>query len=266
MTELVRAGRAELPALTALWSACFGDSTETVEGFWARLLPQAAVFAAKVDGLPVSMLCALPTQWITDDGQTVPAAYLYAVCTAPAHRGRGLCRALISYAEKALQADGIGLAYLSPAGKGLFDFYRALGYSEAFSRREYTVSAEKHPCKITRLAPSAYRNLREMQLYGNCISVGEALIDWLRFGGAELYHIETAQSVCCAAAIRNGGTTTLVELLPDVPEAAETLCAALNVPEARICVPGEAVPCGMAKALSKNAALPQYAYLGPDFG
>lgn len=266
MTEFTRVERSELPALTALWAACFGDDTALIEGFWARLFPQIAVFAAKQDGAPVSMLCALPTQWVTDDGQAVSAAYLYAVCTAAAHRGKGLCRRLTAYAEAALRKEGAALTYLSPATADLFDFYQKLGYSSAFSAHEYSVFPKKHPCKITEITPSVYRNLREMQLYGNCISVGESLLDWLHFSGAALYRIETAQEVCCAAVLRGCDTLTLAELLPDVPEAAEALCAKLGASRAQVRVPGSTVPSGMAKPLVPNVSMPQNAYLGPDFG
>ena len=266
MTEFTRAERSELPALTALWSECFGDSTALIEGFWARLFPQATVFTAEQNGTPAAMLCALPTQWITDDGLSVSAAYLYAVCTAAAYRGKGLCRRLTAYAEAALRQDGIELAYLAPATKELFDFYRKLGYYPAFSAREYSVFSKHHPYKITGITPSIYRNLREMQLYGNCISVGEPLLDWLRFSGAALYRIETAQEVCCAAVIHGDGILTFAELLPNVPEAAEALCAKLGAAAARVRVPGSTVPSGMAKLLVPNIPKPQNAYLGPDFG
>ena len=82
--------RRDLPALTRLWQACFGDTEAEVRAFWQALFDCTPVYLRRaLDGSPAAMLCALPAELVGDDGDAVPAAYLYAVCTAPALRGRG---------------------------------------------------------------------------------------------------------------------------------------------------------------------------------
>ena len=89
----MRAARRDLPALTRLWQACFGDTEAEVRAFWQALFDCTPVYLRRApDGSPAAMLCALPAEMVGDDGDAVPAAYLYAVCTAPALRGRGHCR------------------------------------------------------------------------------------------------------------------------------------------------------------------------------
>ena len=101
----MRAARRDLPALTRLWQACFGDPEAEVRAFWQALFDCTPVYLRRApDGSPAAMLCALPAELVGDDGDAVPAAYLYAVCTAPALRGRGHCRLLLQEAEHTLTA------------------------------------------------------------------------------------------------------------------------------------------------------------------
>lgn len=80
----MRAARRDLPALTRLWQACFGDTEAEVRAFWQALFDCTPVYLRRApDGSPAAMLCALPAELVGDDGDAVPAAYLYAVCTAP---------------------------------------------------------------------------------------------------------------------------------------------------------------------------------------
>ena len=95
----MRAARRDLPALTRLWQACFGDTEAEVRAFWQALFDCTPVYLRRApDSSPAAMLCALPAELVGDDGDAVPAAYLYAVCTAPALRGRGHCRLLLQEA------------------------------------------------------------------------------------------------------------------------------------------------------------------------
>ena len=114
------------------------------------------------------MLCALPAELVGDDGDAVPAAYLYAVCTAPALRGRGNCRLLLQEAEQDLKRQGICAAVLVPAEESLFGFYARFGYRTVFTCRTETVPAARGDCSITPLTPDGWQSLRELQLYDIC--------------------------------------------------------------------------------------------------
>ena len=97
------AGREDLPQLTALWGVCFGDSEEEIGAFWKLLSGKARVFCAREGKSVVSMACALPVQLVDAQGESHPAAYLYAVGTAPAYRRRGLSAQVLSFAEDDLR-------------------------------------------------------------------------------------------------------------------------------------------------------------------
>ena len=143
----------DFPALAALWEEAFGDCPDAVARFY-EAFPRCRCYAAETDGQVVSMVNVLP-QTLSPD---LPAAYVYAVATAQTHRNRGLCRALMSFAEEDLQQQGFACTVLTPGEPELFRFYEKLGYREAFTRNR-TVFPGGVPVSI-----EAYAVLREQIL------------------------------------------------------------------------------------------------------
>lgn len=120
----------DLPGIIALWSEAFGDSPQAVRLFFDSF-PRCRSFVTEQDGQIVSMVHALPRTLSPD----CPAAYVYAVATRLSHRGRGLCRQLMAFAEQSLGQEGFSCCVLTPGEQSLFDFYTRLGYRTAFTRR-----------------------------------------------------------------------------------------------------------------------------------
>ena len=120
----------DLPGISALWQEAFGDGPEAVRAFFAHF-PQCISYVAEDDGQIVSMVHALPRILSPD----IPAAYLYAVATAKTHRGQGLCRKLMAFAEEELAKAGIETTVLTPGEPSLFRFYENLGYRTGFFRK-----------------------------------------------------------------------------------------------------------------------------------
>ena len=252
--------------LTALWRSCFPDSEAAIEIFWRKTEGHLLAFAALDGKTPVSMLCALPTMLINDCGEALRAAYLYAVCTAPAYRRQGLCAALLAYAEKELR--DFDAFMLVPDGEAMFRYYEKHGYRTAFYHNSYTLAPRRSDVKITKIGADAYCNLRELQLYGSFVSYDAPLLELQKCAseasGAGLYRLETADAVCCAAAEKRGDSLLFKELLPDCPEAAAALADKLGCQRAVVRTAGDAIPFGMVKPLH-GAALPETAYLGFAF-
>ena len=119
----------DLPAITALWGEAFGDGPEAVS-FFFESFPDCLSFVAEEQGEIAAMVHALP-QTLSPD---IPAAYIYAVATAKAHRGRGLCRQLMNFAETDLRRRGAACCVLTPGEPSLFRFYEKQGYEAAFTR------------------------------------------------------------------------------------------------------------------------------------
>ena len=129
------ATQSDLPGIFALWQEAFGDSPEAAAYFFESF-PGCISYVAEDRGRIVSMVHALP-QVLSPD---TPAAYVYAVATLRSHRGRGLCRELMAFAEGDLQSRGFGCCVLTPGEPSLFDYYERLGYEVAFTRHRTTFS------------------------------------------------------------------------------------------------------------------------------
>ena len=119
---------ADFPGIAALWQQAFGDSRESVQRFFESF-PNCRSFVAEEAGRIVSMVHALPPIL----SPNTPAAYLYAVATAKTHRGKGLCRRLMDFAERELKEEFV-LCVLTPGEPSLFRFYETLGYETSFYR------------------------------------------------------------------------------------------------------------------------------------
>lgn len=120
----------DFPGIAALWQEAFGDPEAEIRQFFAAF-PACISYVTVDRGQVVAMAHALP-QTLMPKG---PAAYLYAVATARTHRGRGLCRSLMAFAEQDLKKRGFLCCVLSPAEAGLFDYYRSMGYETGFVRQ-----------------------------------------------------------------------------------------------------------------------------------
>ena len=122
--------KTDLPGIIALWQEAFGDSPEAVSNFF-KSFPDCVSYVADDGGEVTAMVHALP-QTLSPD---TPAAYIYAVATLRSHRGKGLCRDLMDFAEQDLKSLGFACAVLTPGEQSLFDYYERLGYKTAFTRR-----------------------------------------------------------------------------------------------------------------------------------
>ena len=252
----------QLPALTALWAACFGDRPEEIQAFWENLFDSIRVYAEFSGKTALSMLCALPTELVGEDGEAAPCAYLYAVCTAPPERGRGHASRLLAAALAELTRDGFSFAALVPAEERLFGFYAAQGFQTACFCREYTVSAQKAALRVRPIDAEGYRNLREMQLYDSFISYPAPL---LALEGGRLHRVETAEGIFCADCQPENDMLRIRELLPDAPEVAAALAAHFGCKAAAVRTAGAEKPVGMLRALDGHP-LPENVDLPFDFG
>ena len=139
--------------ISVLWQEVFGDSRDAVEQFF-RFFPRCRSYVIRQQGQLLAMVHALP-QTLSPD---VPAAYLYAVATAPEHRGRGLCRRLMDFAQEDLRRQGVALTVLTPATPSLFDFYAKMGYAPVFTRVQHPFPGG------TPISAEDYLHLREQVL------------------------------------------------------------------------------------------------------
>lgn len=220
------AKKSDLPALKALWQVCFHDPAELIDGFFETVGDTVRVFT---DEACDCMTVSVPCRW-----QGKRAAYLYAVCTAPEARGRGLCTALLRHAERQAAADGCSYALLCPAEPSLFDFYGARGYQTALFGTVVRVSADAEADgDAIPVTPERYAALRT-QKAADAVVFPLPLLTWQAKLGMllELPH-------GCAAAERVDSGWVCRELLSDAPEAdGAAVCKLLGLSELEAVLPG----------------------------
>lgn len=120
-----RAAPADLPVLTRLWQAAFGDPPELIERFYRRFPPAKAAWVVEAGGCIVTAAHLLEGRLHTADGGVLPCAYVYAVSTDPAHQGNGYASALMR--RFAMDADVSGrVLYTLPAEASLYKWYQAV--------------------------------------------------------------------------------------------------------------------------------------------
>jgi len=238
------------PALTALWTSCFGDASAVVESFFDTVWDNVTVFVT--DDVS-AMLTAMPVRW-----QDKSAAYIYAVATDPDHRGKGLCNALMAYAEDFLRSRGFSYAILSPAEESLFRFYEKMGYQTSFYCQRSDFQKNLSSLSVFAVSPEAYAELRK-RFAPDGVEYPEYLLR-LQESAGQLLKIG---DIGCAAVEQYVSKTFAAELLAtDEAVAASSLCHYLNLPSLSVKLPGK-TPYGMAKSLDGSPL--QNAWLGLAF-
>lgn len=114
--------------LRALWCEVFGDSPEYVDAFYGNFDGDIRGYAA-VDAK--GEVCSALTLFLCGTFEGRPVYVSYAVCTAPAHRSRGLAAALVTHAKDEVLKKG-GISIVSPAEPQLEAYYESLGYEPHF--------------------------------------------------------------------------------------------------------------------------------------
>ena len=160
---LRRSKTADLPALQALWQSVFGDPPAFTGRFYETFGADSAIVAQQ-EGEIIAMIHPLPVA-LAQNGRYSFGVYIYALATAPAHRGQGIAARLLEAAESnpfpvpptlGTTADASGLvenitdapafSLLIPGEESLFAYYRGKGYTReaAVLSRE----AEDYPSQL----------------------------------------------------------------------------------------------------------------------
>ena len=113
-------------AALPLWCEAFSEEEADVRHMISLLAPDALFLFTKEHDVIVSQGILLP---ITRQGYK--GYYLYALATAPAHRGRGYLSALLAYAKALARDKGREFLLLIPAGAALAEAYRRHGFTHS---------------------------------------------------------------------------------------------------------------------------------------
>ena len=250
----------DIPAQRELWKLAFGDSDQYIDNFYNTYYRPDRVVVLEDDGAVRSMTAWFDTAFAVPGQGKYRAAYLYAVATHPACRGRGLAGALLAGADEYFRSLGIPAVTTVPAEPSLHGFFGASGFRECFTYSQAApVPAERliRPFRLEPVDARRYGELREAVLRDiphiayppDALRYQEGCC---RLSGGGLYLAETAQgaALLCAEGMEDG--RMLVKELAACPEAREQVLACLDrlLPGcANLRTPGDAVKFGMLKWL-----------------
>ena len=159
-----KTGPDDIPALKALWKQAFGDTDAEIDSFFKTVYPEATGFCAEEDGAVIAMLFALPLT-LAHGEEMQKAAYLYAVATDEAFRGRGVCRALMEFAERTLRKRYVSCLLLVPETEKLASYYETMGYVRQDSCTAQTLHTDAPQGAAAVVTPQEYAGLRETALW-----------------------------------------------------------------------------------------------------
>lgn len=140
-------------AYQELYLTCFPEDTpEDAAHLFEAVFSKAVCIDRKVDGRPIAMLYLMDCSLTTPSG-SVPYYYLYAACTHPDYRGRGIMGQLLEEAKQAATLAGKQGIFLKPANQPLFGFYEKSEFQPFFKVCKLQTSAADFCSKLDLMYP-----------------------------------------------------------------------------------------------------------------
>ncbi len=129
MTSL--ATNSQQTAVRELWKTVFKDSDNFLDRYFANVFrPEQTVVCTENSELKASLQLLPYTVKINEN--SFPAAYIFAVMTAPHERNKGYMRQMMHFAFGVLHERKIPLVLLIPQEEYLFDIYAKYGFEKGF--------------------------------------------------------------------------------------------------------------------------------------
>lgn len=236
-----------IPGLRRLWKAAFGDTDDFLDRFFAAAYAPDRCRCVIENGKPAAAL-----YWFDCRLEGARLAYLYAVATDPACRGRGLCRELMADTMERLKAAGYRGAVLVPQEPWLIEMYKGMGFAPCTGVSEFHVMAANAPIPARQIDGAEFARLRRKLLPpGGVIQEGENL----RF--LETQAVFYAGEDWLAAAAETEGMLWCPEFLGD-PTLAPGLTRALGYREGSFRMAGAERPFAMFRPLAVDCPRPAY--------
>lgn len=238
---------AHIPALRQLWQQAFGDTDAFLDGFFATGYSPQRCRCLHINGQLAAALYWFDCTW-----RNKKVAYIYAVATAAAFQGRGLCRALMENTHLHLKVTGYAGSALVPGSPELFALYQKLGYRSFCPMRTITLVAGKRPAAIQPICKDHFLLHRRSFLPENALLQEGETLDFLATF-ADFYKSGDA----IFAVSRENNTLYFQEYLGDSRDLGGII-AALKADKGVVRLPGSNMDTAMYLSLEDDPALPDY--------
>lgn len=239
----------DVKALRSLWREAFGDSEEFLDSFTATAMDASRCLMSIVDGQLAAAL-----YWFDCSCRGKKVAYLYAVATAKAFQGRGICHRLMDRTHEHLQANGYAGTLLVPGETSLFGFYEKMGYQAFCSMQAFPCTPDGDAPALRPVDAAEYGRLRRTLLPEGAVVQEKENLDFLATI-AKFY----AGTGFILAASKDGQKLTAYELLGD-RTAAPGILSALGCYEGEFRIFGKGAPFAMYRPLTNDPAPSYFAF------
>lgn len=187
---------AQIPSLKQLWAQAFGDTQAFIDCFFRTAFSHKRSMCIASDE---EVLAA--AYWLEVEFSGKPAAYVYAVATAPAHRGKGLCRKLMDAIHSHLETWGYAGVILVPGDDALRQMYGKLGYADFGGIDTFSRTAGTCPIPVTQISAETFRTLRRQSLPADGVIQEKENLAFLE----QFYSFYRGENCLFAAARTEGG-------------------------------------------------------------
>ena len=237
----------DIPALRQLWQEAFGDDDAFLDKFFSTGYHKDRCRVVMHDGQAAATLYWFDCQW---EGKKL--AYLYAVATAKAFQGQGLCRFLMEDTHQHLTKQGYFGAVLVPGSDSLFQMYAKMDYRVMSSIQEISCDAREESLPLTLLSPTEYACHRAKLLPPGGIRQEGASLDFLATYCA---FYESAGSLLC---VRKEGEALFAPEVLGNTEHFGNILHTLGCRAGVFRTPGDGKPFAMFRSFTEDPAMPTY--------
>ena len=136
----------QIPTLRKLWQEAFGDTEEFLNTFFSTAFLTDHCRCVTADEKVAAAL-----YWFDCLYADKPIAYIYAVATAKAFQGQGICHKLMEDTHRHLEKSGYQGAILVPGSEELFYFYEKIGYKTCSQIRKFHCTAIQKDISLTQI-------------------------------------------------------------------------------------------------------------------
>ena len=159
----------DIPEMSALWQAVFGDSEGLVNSFLQLLPDMGTAAVAEVNGKIAGAAYAVTgMELVSASGKVQTCGYIYAVAVAPEFRGSGIGRALTERSAELARARGAEVICTLPAEESLYAWYKTILGTECALHRQRFETEAAAVAPVQSLSSAEYGQQREALLKGHC--------------------------------------------------------------------------------------------------
>lgn len=149
----------QIPALRHLWKEAFGDTDAFLDTFFSIAFSEERCRLVTIEADVAAAL-----YWFDCLYMNQSISYVYAVATATAYRGQGICHKLMTDTIQHLKKLDYTGALLVPGSKALFSFYESMGFQTCSSVKKIDCDAACDGIDIKRIDRNTYQKLRRQYL------------------------------------------------------------------------------------------------------